>query len=134
MTENAFPPHKSSQLAAGFDLRSAYNTIVPRRNRSLVHTDLSFVFPENCYGRLAPRSGLALHHFIDVGAGVIDRDYTGGVSAILYNHSDVDFVINRGDRICQLICEKICYPLLCETDRLDDTERGSSGFGSSGLK
>ena len=131
---NSFRPTKSSQLAAGYDLRSAYDSLVPKRGKQLIKTDLTFVFPENCYGRLAPRSGLSWNHSIDVGAGVIDRDFTGNVSVVLFNHSDSDFVINRGDRICQLICEVILYTELKEISRVNETKRGSSGFGSSGIQ
>jgi len=59
--------------------------------------------PDGCYGRIAPRSGLALKHHIDVGGGVIDQDYRGIVGVILYDHSDTPFVVSCGDRIAQLI-------------------------------
>ena len=62
--------------------------------------------PEGCYGRIAPRSGLALAHHIDIGGGVIDQDYRGNTCVIVYNLSDTPFVVSRGDRIAQLICEK----------------------------
>jgi dUTP pyrophosphatase len=77
-------------------------------------TDLQIHVPEGFYGRIAPRSGLALHHHIDIGAGVIDENYRGNVAVILFNHSDKLFVINRGDRVAQLICEKVYYPVLEE--------------------
>lgn len=67
-------------------------------------------------------------------AGVIDEDYRGNVGVVLFNHSDDDFHINEGDRIAQLICEKIYYPKLEEVSEMDDTTRGSSGFGSSGIQ
>lgn len=81
----------------------------------------------------APRSGLAWKHSIDVGAGVIDADYRGPVGVILFNHSDVDFEVKAGDRIAQLIIEKIVTPEVEEVDDLDATERGSGGFGSTGV-
>ncbi|XP_046687056.1 deoxyuridine 5'-triphosphate nucleotidohydrolase-like [Homalodisca vitripennis] len=134
LTENAFPPQRSSASAAGFDLRSAYDYIVPKFERQLVKTDLAIKLPDNCYGRIAPRSGLALHNFIDVGAGVVDRDYTGNVCVLLFNHSNKDFVIKKGDRIAQLICEVVLYPDLYEIANVGETVRGSNGFGSSGLQ
>lgn len=82
---------------------------------------------------VAPRSGLAWKHSIDVGAGVIDADYRGPVGVILFNHSDVDFDIKAGDRIAQLIIEKIVTPDVTEVDDLDATVRGSGGFGSTGV-
>ena len=67
-------------------------------------------FPLGCYGRIAPRSGLALKKFIDVGAGVIDADYRGELGVILFNFGNEDFVINQGDKVAQLIFEKIKTP------------------------
>ena len=81
----------------------------------------------------APRSGLALKHSIDVGAGVIDYDYRGPVGVILFNYSDIDFPIARGDRIAQLIIERIAMPDIVEVNELSETVRGAGGFGSSGV-
>lgn len=133
LSENAFEPIKGSCRAAGFDLRSAYNCLVPARGKLLVKTDLQIQVPDGSYGRVAPRSGLALKHFIDVGAGVIDADYRGHLGVVLFNHSEAPFEINKGDRIAQIICEKIFYPELEEMNSLDMTERGDCGFGSTGI-
>lgn len=83
-------------------------------------------------GRVAPRSGLAAKHSISTGAGVIDYDYRGEVKAILFNHSDADFTINAGDRIAQLVLERIVTPDVVEVAELEGTERGAGGFGSTG--
>lgn len=61
-------------------------------------------------------------------------DYRGNVGVVLFNHSDTDFMVKKGDRIAQLICEKICYPILVEVPNLSETERGEGGFGSTGTK
>jgi len=84
-------------------------------------------------GSVAPRSGLAWKHSIDVGAGVIDADYRGPVGVILFNHADVDFEVKAGDRIAQLIIEKIMTPDVMEVEDLDSTVRGEGGFGSTGV-
>lgn len=81
----------------------------------------------------APRSGLAWKHSIDVGAGVIDADYRGPVGIILFNHSDEDFEVKKGDRIAQLIMERIMTPDAVEVEDLDATARGEGGFGSTGV-
>ncbi|KAK4317184.1 hypothetical protein Pmani_011713 [Petrolisthes manimaculis] len=133
LTENAFAPSKGSKLAAGFDLCSAYDVSVPAEGKALVKTDLQVEVPEGCYGRVAPRSGLAWKNHIDVGAGVIDQDYRGNVGVVLFNHAKTNFQINKGDRVAQLICEKIAYPELEEVEELEDTERGKGGFGSTGV-
>lgn len=132
LTEKALTPKKGSPKAAGFDLRSAYDATVPARGKELIKTDLQIKLPPGCYGRIAPRSGLAVHHHIDVGAGVVDEDYRGNLGVVLFNHSDKPFNVSRGDRIAQLICQQICYPELEEVKELDDTDRGESGFGSTG--
>ncbi|XP_050543865.1 deoxyuridine 5'-triphosphate nucleotidohydrolase-like [Daktulosphaira vitifoliae] len=134
LTEHALPPSKGSKLAAGYDLKSAYAYTIKAHGKELVKTDIQIKVPHGTYGRIAPRSGLAWKNFIDVGAGVIDEDYRGNVGVVLFNHSDEDFNIQPGDRIAQLICEKISYPELMELDTLDDTERGVGGFGSTGTQ
>ncbi|CAG9793442.1 unnamed protein product [Diatraea saccharalis] len=132
MSEHAFPPKKGSAKAAGFDLMSAYDYVVAARGKELIKTDLQIELPPGCYGRVAPRSGLAVKNFIDVGAGVIDEDYRGNVGVVLFNHSDQEFLVKKGDRIAQLICERISYPVLKEVTNLTDTQRGDGGFGSTG--
>ena len=97
----------------------------------LIPTGWKFKLPPGTYGRIAPRSGLSLKG-IDVGAGVIDRDYRGEIKVLLINNSAQPFAVNKGDRIAQLICEKIVYPYIKE-DILDYTTRGDKGFGSTGL-
>lgn len=133
LSENAILPSRGSLLSAGYDLSSAKEAIVPARGKALIPTDLSIAIPEGTYARVAPRSGLAWKHSIDVGAGVIDADYRGPVGVILFNHSDVDFGVKAGDRIAQLIIEKIETPEVTEVDDLDSTERGAGGFGSTGV-
>lgn len=116
----------------GFDLRSDHDSIVRQHGKQLIKTDLAIQLVDNCYGRIAPRSGLALKHFIDVGAGVIDKDYTGNICVLLFNHSDTAFLVRKGYKIAQLICEIIVYPELCEITNLEITARCGNGFGSSG--
>jgi len=132
LTENAFIPTRGSAQAAGFDLYSAYDYVVPKQGKQLVLTDLQIALPEGCYGRVAPRSGLAAKHFIDVGAGVIDQDYRGNVGVVLFNFNQEEFKVNKGDRVAQLILERIFIPDLEQVQSLDDTERGDGGFGSTG--
>lgn len=133
LSDNAVLPSRGSPLSAGYDLSSATEMKVPARGKALVPTDLSIAVPEGTYARIAPRSGLTWKHSIDVGAGVIDADYRGPVGVILFNHCDVDFEVKIGDRIAQLIIEKIIVPEVEEVDDLDSTVRGSGGFGSTGV-
>lgn len=112
---------------------SAYAGVIPPRGKALFKTDIAIAVPAGTYGRVAPRSGLALKHGIDTGAGVIDEDYRGNVGVILFNHSDVEFTVAAGDRIAQLILEKIETPPIQCVEDLDDTARGAGGFGSTGV-
>lgn len=154
LTEHAFAPTKGSAFAAGFDLKrqgrsfirstyhtcnsptinsfSAYEYKIPARGKQVVLTDIQIELPTGCYGRLAPRSGLAAKNFIDVGAGVIDEDYRGNVGVVIFNHADEIFEVKKGERIAQLICERIFYPEIEEASTLSATERGDGGFGSTG--
>ncbi|XP_077483252.1 deoxyuridine triphosphatase [Amblyomma americanum] len=134
LTEHARTPTRGSAAAAGFDLYSAYDYRVPSGGRCVCLTDLQVCVPDGCYGRVAPRSGLASKNGIDVGAGVVDADYRGNLGVLLFNFGDSEFTVSRGDRIAQFICERITYPELVECQSLDDTERGGGGFGSTGLR
>lgn len=84
-------------------------------------------------GRIAPRSGLASKNFIDTGAGVIDADYRGPVKVLLFNHSDADFAVKEGDRVAQLVLERIYTPDVLEVQELEESVRGAGGFGSTGV-
>ena len=134
LNNNAALPKRSTDGAAGYDLCASQDCTIPAGGKGLVKTGLSISFPTGLYARIAPRSGLALKKFIDVGAGVVDGDYRGEVGVVLFNHGDQDFEVKMGDRIAQLILEKIDTPPVEEVQGLDDTVRGSGGFGSTGVK
>jgi dUTP pyrophosphatase len=133
LSEDATVPKRGTPYAAGYDLSSAEYNEVPARGRKLIKTDIAVAIPSGTYARVAPRSGLAFKHGIDVMAGVIDEDYRGAVGVILYNTSDEPFQVSIGDRIAQLILEKIETPLVNVVEELDDTDRGEGGFGSTGV-
>ena len=138
LNPNAVPPARRDPSDAGYDLSSCVRTVIPARSNGLVETGVFFELPINTYGRVSPRSGLALDNKIDIGAGVIDQGYTGTVKVLIFNHSDRDFVVNIGDRIAQFIVSPIHPTVLNEVEvgwygpgRI--TSRGFRGFGSSGL-
>ena len=134
LRNSAAIPKRATKDAAGYDIASVEETVVPAKGRTVVKTGLSIAIPDGCYGRIAPRSGLAVKKFIDIGAGVIDADYRGEIGVVMFNHSDEDLKVKQGDRIAQLILEKISTPEVKETVDLSSTVRGSQGFGSSGLE
>ncbi|KAH8144687.1 uncharacterized protein LAJ45_11280 [Morchella importuna] len=126
-------PTRGSAFAAGYDVYSSHATTIPARGKALVDTDISIAVPAGTYGRIAPRSGLASKNFIDVGAGVIDADYRGQVKVLLFNHSDSDFEVKEGDRVAQLVLERIYTPEVEEVQDLEESVRGAGGFGSTGI-
>ncbi|CAN3353209.1 deoxyuridine 5'-triphosphate nucleotidohydrolase [Diutina catenulata] len=133
-SENATLPTKGSALAAGYDLYASEDAVIPKHGQGLVATDISVIVPEGTYGRVAPRSGLAVKHGISTGAGVIDADYRGEVKVVLFNHKDADFAVAKGDRIAQLVLERIVNAEIVEISKeeLTETVRGEGGFGSTG--
>ena len=132
LSNRATVPVRGSSEAAGFDLASAVETVIPPGARACIPTDLQLGIPPGCYGRVAPRSGLALRSGIDVGAGVIDADYRGNVGVLLFNFGTEAFRIEAGDRIAQLILERICHANSLEVSDIGLTDRGAAGFGSTG--
>ena len=131
LCNNARLPVRGTTGAAGYDLGAAQTAVVLAHGKVLVKTSLSISMPTGCYGRVAPRSGLALKKFIDVGAGVVDEDYRGELGVILFNFGEGGFKINK---IAQLIFEKIKTPEVVEVDSLEETRRGEKLFGSTGIK
>lgn len=100
-----------------------------------VDTGIVIQIPSDCYARVAPRSGLAFKKGIDVLAGVIDSDYRDSIKVILMNHGPEPFRVSKGDRIAQLVFERIYTPNLVEMDResLTNTARNTGGLGSTGV-
>ncbi len=117
---------------AGADLRSAVEEIVPARGRKLVATGIRIKLPPGCVGLVWPRSGLAVKQGLDCGAGVIDAGYRGEVKVLLFNHTDSDHRVQPGDRIAQLLVQKVERVQFVPVDSLEDSDRGDNGFGSTG--
>jgi len=130
--EDSQAPTRGSDEAAGYDLYSYESeTVVPKQIK-LIDTGISIRVPEGTYGRIAPRSSVSKKGIL-INAGVIDRDYRGPVKVMVHNLSNNDYVINKNDRIAQLILEQIKTPPVELVEELDDTERGDGGFGSTGV-
>jgi len=103
-------------------------------SKALIKTDIACKIPDTHYGRVAPRSGISWKHHVHVGAGVIDSDYRGNIGIVLYNLSSKDFIIKKGDRVAQLIFERIeNNAMIEEVTDLDESDRGSGGYGSTGV-
>jgi dUTP pyrophosphatase len=128
----AILPKRGSATSAGLDLFCIEDIRLEPKQRSLARTGLAVAIPVGFYGRVAPRSGLAVKQGLDVLAGVIDSDYRGELCCALLNTGDDVIELVKGSRICQLIVEQIITPEPVWADELTDTDRGSGGFGSTG--
>lgn len=129
-------PHYATEQSAGLDLPAAIeNDIVIKAGETkIVPTGIAIALPAGCEAQIRPRSGLAAKHSITVlnSPGTIDADYRGEVKAILINHSKEDFTITRGMRIAQMVIAKYEHVQFDEVQSLEETERGTGGFGSTG--
>ena len=134
LTTKAYPPTRKTPGSIGYDLRSPrFARIPPRGGTYYIPIGIAFHIPEGHYGRLAPKSGLAVNRSIGVLAGVIDQDYRGEVYVDLINHDDkLSHLVKPGDEIAQLILEKATIARLQEVDTLDETERSPRGASSLG--
>jgi len=130
-------PAYETPLSAGMDLRANIKEPVRLKplERALIKTGLFIELPEGYEAQIRPRSGLAYKKGITVlnTPGTIDADYRGEIGIILVNLSNDDFIVNDGERICQMIIAKHEKAELIEVETLNETERGSGGFGHTGV-
>ncbi len=129
-------PRYMTPHAAGMDIRAAVAdalTITPGQI-VLIPTGLAMALPHGYEAQVRPRSGLAVKHGVTVinSPGTIDSDYRGEVKVGLINLGGSDYTIQRGERIAQMIIQRVYQPVLREVDELDETERNAGGFGSTG--
>jgi len=131
-------PHYQTEHAAGVDLYAAVDEelVIGAGEWKLVPTGIAVSIPEGYEGQVRPRSGLALKHGIGMlnGPGTIDADYRGEISVILFNFSDREFPVRRGDRVAQLVFAKLIKAEFRTVAALPETRRGSGGFGHTGVK
>ena len=120
---------------AGMDLFSVEDVSLPPGGRALVHTGLVMQLPPDAEAQVRPRSGLALKHGVTVlnTPGTIDAGYRGEVGVILINHGDVDFLVEKGMKIAQMVVSPVVRATIEETSVTDETDRGTGGFGSTGM-
>jgi len=131
LSAEARVPRKGTARAAGHDLYANEGTDVPAKGQAIVGTGMAIGLPHDTYGRIAPRSSLAVKRRLMTNAGVIDSDDRGEVKVVLANLGDQAYRVKKGDRIAQLIIEKFDNRELQDVTQLDDTERGDQEFGSS---
>lgn len=121
---------------AGMDIRSVAEVVLPARGRALVPTGLVMLLPPGYEAQVRPRSGLALKNGITVlnAPGTIDAGYRGEIGVILFNTTEVDYIVHIGDRIAQLVIAPVTQVEPVEANEIDETTRGAGGFGSTGKK
>ncbi len=134
---NGLPmPHYATEQSAGLDLPAAIkdDVVIKAGQTEIIPTGIAIALPAGCEAQIRPRSGLAAKHGITVlnSPGTIDADYRGEIKAILINHSAEDFTITRGMRIAQMVIAKYEHVQFDEVESLEETQRGTGGFGSTG--
>ena len=136
LKEDAVIPTKGSDKAAGLDLYANIGEFVkiPPHKTVKIPTGIAVAIPDNCFGAIYARSGLATKKGLAPAncVGVVDSDYRGEVIVALHNNSNFSAVVQPGDRIAQMVIHKFENVELVETDKLGDTQRGAGGFGSTG--
>lgn len=130
-------PAYETSSSAGMDLRAALSepVVLKPGERNLIPTGLQMALPNGYEAQVRPRSGLAIKHGITMlnSPGTIDADYRGEVKLIAINHGTEAFTISHGDRIAQLVIAPVVQAVVMEVEDLDETQRGSGGFGSTGI-
>ncbi len=128
----AKPPLRANQTDAGYDLFAVESVSLNPGERALIKTGVSMHIPDGFYGRVAPRSGLALKHGLATMAGVVDSGYLGEVGVLLINHGEGFFHVEVGMRVGQIIIERCHDVKWTHVETLGETARGAGGYGSSG--
>ncbi len=131
LDNGAIQPTRAHDTDAGLDLYARVFQIVPAHGSAIFDTGVHIELPPGTAGLLVSKSGLNVHHDI-TSTGLIDEGYTGSICVKLYNHGDADYHVNCGDKIGQLVVLPVLYEALEVVDGLSETDRGESGFGSSG--
>lgn len=124
-------PVRATEGAAGFDLKSALNVDLDPGQRSRIPTGVRIALPPGYEAQVRPRSGLSLRG-LDVAIGTVDADYRGEISIVVVNNTGENFAISRGERLAQMVVHRLPEVRLVQVEGLDETARGSGGFGSTG--
>lgn len=140
LSNDSYMPSRQTEGSAGYDLYASEDAIILAHNKAIISTGISIQLPKCPFEghiycmNIVSRSGLSAKYAIEKGAGLIDADYTGEIKVILYNHSNTNFIVRKGDRIAQGIIQMVAIPEAVQVEELDDTARGTGGFGSTGIR
>ena len=131
LSDRVKAPKRATPGSIGLDLFTPTDMFIPAKEQVLIHTDLILVPTQGNYIRIASKSSLALKYGLTVEGGVVDPDYRGNVRVLLRNNSDEAHILEQGEAIAQVIMEKAAMPEVVEMKIAKDTQRGTSGFGST---
>ena len=143
LDEGAYKPVRAHETDAGLDLRTPVDVTVPGASVNLmtgavdlgcavIDTGIHIEFPQGWYGKIEGKSGLNVNHGVVSLGGVIDESYVGSIVVKLYNATGEPYTFKAGEKVAQLIIHPYLAPWIEYVDELDETERGSRGFGSTG--
>ena len=132
LSADAIMPIRGDDGAAGYDLFSSEDVTISKWDRSLVKTGVFMEIPPGYYGRIASRSSMGMK-CQDIGAGVIDSSYRGEIKVLIINQSNEEYKIDKGNKIAQIIFEAFHVFQFEQVTSLNETERGTKGFGSTGV-
>lgn len=131
LDEGAFSPKRAHATDAGLDIFAIHDGVVPARKSAIFHTGVHIQAPHESMGDVRPKSGLMFNHEL-LTFGTVDEGYDGEVMVKMFNFSDEDFIVRRGDKITQLVVTRVLYEdveIVCD---IESGERGNAGFGSTG--
>lgn len=131
LDEGAIMPTRAHQCDAGLDLYAAERKIIRANDWEVIETGVHIQIPQGFFGLLTSKSGLMGNHGL-TSRGTIDSHYTGSIKAVLFNHSKKDYIVEKGDKVTQMVILKHWTPDLEVVDHLESTDRGDGGFGSTG--
>lgn len=134
LDRNAKIPSYAHHGDAGMDFYCLNKTVVEPKKRKAVLTGIALEIPKGFVGLIWDKSGLALKNGIKTMAGVIDSGYRGEVQIVVYNTNQKQFIFEKGDKVAQMLIQKIESPELVEVENISDSNRGTGGFGSTGKK
>lgn len=132
LDKGAYEPVRGHSTDAGLDLRTPIEFTIRPHDSYVIDTGVHIELPKGTYGQLFSKSGLNVKYSIVSLGGTVDEGYTGSIVVKLYNESDKEYHFNAGDKVVQLVIMNYIAPDIEYVDRLDDTERGDNGFGSTG--
>lgn len=132
LDKGAFMPDRAHVDDAGADLKCPVYTVVPAHGEAQIDFGVHILIPSGYYGKLESKSGLNFNGHIDIPGGIIDAGYTGSIKTVANNRGDKDYIFNAGDKVCQIIIQPCEVMPFYQVEELIETERGDSGFGSTG--